>query len=36
MYPTVGLPQGGMIQFLECITGQLKASATNVLSQVFH
>jgi len=36
MYPTVGLPQGGMIQFLKCIVGQLNSSASNVLSQVFH
>jgi hypothetical protein len=36
MYPTVGLPQGGMIQFLNCLMRQLKASASNILSQMFH
>ena len=36
MCPTVGLPQGGMIQFLNCLMRQLKASAGNILSQVFH
>jgi hypothetical protein len=28
--PTVGLPQGGMIQFLNCLMRQLKASASNI------
>ena len=30
MYPAVGLPQGGMIQFLNCLIGQLRASASNI------
>jgi hypothetical protein len=36
MCPTVGLPQGGMIQFLDCLIRQLKAGASNILSQMFH
>jgi hypothetical protein len=33
MCPTVGLPQGGMIQFIDCLIRQLQASASNVVSR---